>query len=103
MAVYDRRRLAASINFLSRISIDAQGFSLNFGRKIFTGFEMLDLENYFHIFPLVRCIKCQKKKLLLKVAFSQKELRGKVDEKSEKGAILKTLSRKSHLFCLIGL
>ena len=38
---------------------------------------------------------------LLKVAFSRKGLRGKVDEKSEKAAILKTLSRKSYLYCFI--
>ena len=39
----------------------------------------------------------------LKVAFSRKGLRGKVEEKLEKAAILKTLSRKSHLYCFIGL
>ena len=40
---------------------------------------------------------------VLKVAFSRKGLRGKVDEKSGKAAILKTLSKKSHLYCFIGL
>ena len=39
----------------------------------------------------------------IKEAYSWKGLREKVDEKSEKGAILKTLSRKSHLYCFIGL
>ena len=36
----------------------------------------------------------------IKVDFSQKEFRGKLDEKSEKVAILKTLSIKSYLYSL---
>ena len=39
---------------------------------------------------------------LVKVAFSGKGLRGKVDEKSEKAANLETL-KKSLLYCFIGL
>ena len=46
MAVYDSRRVATLINFWSPISIDIKGFSFNFGRKIFTGLEMTDLESY---------------------------------------------------------
>ena len=45
MAVNHRKRVATFINFLSFISIDIQGFSFNFGRKILTGFEMKELEN----------------------------------------------------------
>jgi len=40
---------------------------------------------------------------MLKAAFCRKGFRGKVGEKSEKVAILKHLSRKSYLYCLIGL
>ena len=40
MTVYHRKRVATIINFLSFISIDIKGFPLNFGRKIFTAFEM---------------------------------------------------------------
>ena len=54
MAVYDRRSVATPINFWSLISIDVKGFLSNVGRKVFTGFEMLDLESYtskfFHYF-----------------------------------------------------
>ena len=39
----------------------------------------------------------------LKVDFSQKGFREKGDEKSEKAAILKNLSRKTYLYCFIGL
>ena len=45
MAVYHRKRVATFINFLSLISIDIEGFPFNFGRKIFTGFEMTELES----------------------------------------------------------
>ena len=45
MAVYHRKRVATIINFLSFISIDIKGFSFNFGRKIFTAFEMTELES----------------------------------------------------------
>ena len=41
--------------------------------------------------------------LVLKVDFSWKGFRGKVDEKSEKAAILKTLPSKSYLYCFIWL
>ena len=40
MAVYQRRRVATILNFLSFIDIDIKKFSFNFGRKIFTDFEM---------------------------------------------------------------
>ena len=46
MAVYHRKRLATIIDFLSFISIDIKGFPFNFGRKIFTGFEMTELESF---------------------------------------------------------
>ena len=46
MAAYHRKRVATIINFLSFISIDIKGFPFDFGRKIFTGFEMSDLESY---------------------------------------------------------
>ena len=39
----------------------------------------------------------------LNAAYSRKGFRGKVEEKSEKVAILKTLLRKSYLYCFIGL
>ena len=45
MAVYDRKRVATIINFLSFIGLDIKGFLFNFGRKIFTGFEMTELES----------------------------------------------------------
>ena len=50
MAVYHRKRVATIFNFLSFISIDIKGFPFNFGRKIFTGFEMSDLESYTSTF-----------------------------------------------------
>ena len=50
MAVYHRRRVATILNFLSFISIDIKGLSFNFGRKIFTGFEMTELESYTSTF-----------------------------------------------------
>ena len=50
MTVYHRKRIATIINFLSFISIDIKGFTFDFGRKIITGFEMTDLENYTSIF-----------------------------------------------------
>ena len=46
MAVYHRKRVGTIINFLSFISIDIKGFPFNFGRKIFTGFEMTELESW---------------------------------------------------------
>ena len=52
MAVNQRRRVATILNFLSFISIDIKGFSFNFGRKIFTGFEMAELESYTSTFFL---------------------------------------------------
>ena len=52
MAGYQRRRVATIINFLSFISIDIKGFLFNFGRKIFTGFEMAELESYTSTFIL---------------------------------------------------
>ena len=45
MAVYQKRRVATIINFLSFIIIDIKGFPFNFGGKIFTGFEMTELES----------------------------------------------------------
>ena len=44
-AVYCRRQVATLINFRSPISIDVKEFSFSFGRKIFTGFEIPELEN----------------------------------------------------------
>ena len=52
MAVYHRRRIGTILNYLSFISIDMKGFSFNFGRKIFTGFEMAELESYTSTFFL---------------------------------------------------
>ena len=45
MAVYHRKRVATIINFLSFISIDTKGIPFNFGRKIFTNFEMTEFES----------------------------------------------------------
>ena len=45
MAVHHRKRVRTVINFLSFISIDTKGFPFNFGRKIFTAFEMIELES----------------------------------------------------------
>ena len=45
MAVCHRKRVATIINFLSFIIIDIKGFPFNFGRKIFTAFEMTELED----------------------------------------------------------
>ena len=45
MAVYHRKKVAAIINFLSFISIDIEEFPFNFGRKIFNGSEMTELES----------------------------------------------------------
>ena len=47
MAVYRRRRVATILNFWSFISIDIKRVSFNFGRKIFTGFEMAELESIY--------------------------------------------------------
>ena len=44
MAVYHRKRVATFINFLSNIGIDIKEFPFNFSRKIFTDFEMTELE-----------------------------------------------------------
>ena len=43
MAVCHRRRVATTLNFLSFISIIMKAFLFNFGRKIFTDFEMAEL------------------------------------------------------------
>jgi len=50
LAIYYRKRVAIITNFLSLIIIDIKGFQFNFGRKIFTGFEMTDLESYTSTF-----------------------------------------------------
>ena len=50
MAVHHRKRVATIFNSLSFISIDIKGFPFNFVRKIFTDFEMADLESYTSIF-----------------------------------------------------
>ena len=67
MAVYHRKRVATIINFFSFISIDIKGFLFNFGRKIFTGIEMTDLERYtsrfFHYFATLNV----KKKEILQI------------------------------------
>ena len=52
MAIYQRRRVATILNFLSFISIDIKGFPFDFGRKIITGFEMAELESYTSTFFL---------------------------------------------------
>ena len=52
MAANQRRRVATILNFLSFIDFDIKGFSFNFGRKTFTGFEMAELENYTSTFFL---------------------------------------------------
>ena len=61
MAVYHRKRVATFINFLSFISIDMEGFPLNFGRKIFTGFEMTELEIWSISFFDTLCSKIVEK------------------------------------------
>ena len=50
MAVYQWKRVATIINFLSFISIDIKGFPSNIIWKIFNGFEMTDLESYTYTF-----------------------------------------------------
>ena len=45
IAFHYGKRAATIINFLSFISIDIKGFPFNFGGKIFTGFEMTELES----------------------------------------------------------
>ena len=50
--------------------------------------------NYLAFLPKLRHFK---------VDFSQKGFIGKVDEKSERAAILKTFLRQSYLHCFIGL
>jgi len=52
MAVYQRISVATIFNFLSLISIDIKGFPFDFGRKIFTGFEMAELESNISTFFL---------------------------------------------------
>ena len=49
---------------MSFISIDIKGFSFNFGRKIFTGFEMAELESYTSTFFLYFITLNVKKKML---------------------------------------
>ena len=55
MAVYCRRRVATILNFLSFINISIKGFSFNIGRKIFTGFEMAELESWSISFFDILC------------------------------------------------
>ena len=57
MAVYHQKRIATIINFLSFISIDIEGFPFDFGRKIFTGFEMTELESLSTTFFDILCSK----------------------------------------------
>ena len=45
MTVYDKRRVATFNNFWSPISIYVKEFSFDLVRKIFTGFEMPELES----------------------------------------------------------
>ena len=61
MVVYHRKRVATIINFLSFISIDIKGFPFNFGRKIFTGFEMTELESWSISFFDILCSKIVEK------------------------------------------
>ena len=61
MAVYHRKRVATIINFLSFISIDIKGFPFNFGRKIFTGFEMTELQSWSISFFDILCSKIVEK------------------------------------------
>ena len=42
----DKRRLVMPINFWSFMFIDVKGLPLQFGRKMFTGFEIADLESW---------------------------------------------------------
>ena len=50
MTKHDRKRVARDFNFLSFIYIDVRGFLFKFGKKVFTGFEMPDHENYTSTF-----------------------------------------------------
>ena len=54
MAVYRSKRVATIINFLTLFFIDIKRFSFNLSKKIFTGFEISNLESYtstfFHYF-----------------------------------------------------
>ena len=61
MAVYHRKKVATIINFLSFISIDIKGFSFNFGRKIFNGFEMTELQSLSISFFEILCSKIVEK------------------------------------------
>ena len=61
MAVYHKKRIATIINFLSFISIDIERFPFNFGRKIFTGFEMTELESWSISFFDILCSKIAEK------------------------------------------
>ena len=61
MAIYHRKRVATIINFLSFISIDIKGFPFNFGRKIFTGFEMTELQSWSISFFDILCSKIVEK------------------------------------------
>ena len=61
MAVYHRKRIATIINFLSFISIDIKEFPINFGRKIFTGFEMTELQSWSISFFDILCSKIVEK------------------------------------------
>ena len=61
MTVYHRKRVAKIINFLSFISIDIKRFPFNFGRKIFNGFEMTDLDISSISFIDILCSKIVEK------------------------------------------
>ena len=61
MAVCHRRRVATTLTFLSFISIVMKGFLFNFGRKIFTDFEMAELENWSISFFDILCKEIKEK------------------------------------------
>ena len=52
------------INFWSFIFIEVKGLSLQFGRKNFTGFEIVDLESWTSLKVLFLLHKRSKKQLL---------------------------------------
>jgi len=60
-AVYHRKRVATIINFLSFVSIDMKGSAFDFGRKIFIGFEMTELESWSISFFDILCSKIVEK------------------------------------------
>ena len=61
VAINQRRRIATILNFLSFINIDIKGFSFNFGRKIFPGFEMVELESWSIFFFDILCYEIEEK------------------------------------------